>query len=93
MHNITKHIFKNIIIMCKIYIFVLLFNRNECYFYITKTWLNSINNCLETFNIRMQCVLYLYTCNFNKMAIPLEYPLNYVFKNTYRIHNYLPYYN
>ena len=30
---------------------------------------------LETLNKGRQCVTYLYTCKFNKIAVPWRYPL------------------
>ena len=69
MHNITKPIFKNRIIIYKIYIFYsYVIDRILFLFYIIK--FNSINSILETFKKESKCVPYLYTYEFNKMAIP-----------------------
>ena len=46
------------------------------FLYNKKQILNSMKIFFETLNKLRQCVPYLYTCKFNKMAVPWIYHLN-----------------
>ena len=53
------------------------------YLYNKKQFVNSMKIFFETLNKRRQCVPYLYTCKFNKMAVPRGYTLNVKHKFLY----------